>query len=179
MYCPKCGHQQVSDNFRFCSRCGLQLSAVKALLGNIETSLTQNSAPGPSVNSPRKKDMMIGAVLMSLFAARVAWVSEDLSLDCEFILLIVNCLILCALINVIPMIRDFFRRGATQNSPLSSKILSGLVVKFKNMDQNAALSSAYSRPAADYFATGINSAEIFPPPSVTEKTTTLLSSNRN
>src|SRR5512133_3301756 len=28
MYCPKCGQQQVSDEMRFCSRCGLALSGL-------------------------------------------------------------------------------------------------------------------------------------------------------
>src|SRR4051812_28427762 len=32
MYCPNCGQQQVSDEMRFCSRCGFQLGAVSALL---------------------------------------------------------------------------------------------------------------------------------------------------
>ena len=32
MYCPKCGHQQVSDDMRFCSRCGFQLTGVAELL---------------------------------------------------------------------------------------------------------------------------------------------------
>lgn len=32
MYCPNCGQQQVSEEMRFCSRCGFQLGAVSALL---------------------------------------------------------------------------------------------------------------------------------------------------
>ena len=28
MYCPKCGQQQVSDNTRFCSRCGLPIDVL-------------------------------------------------------------------------------------------------------------------------------------------------------
>jgi hypothetical protein len=28
MYCPKCGQQQISDEMRFCSRCGLPLSGL-------------------------------------------------------------------------------------------------------------------------------------------------------
>ncbi len=179
MFCPKCCQQQISDNIRFCSRCGFQLNIVKALLADNGKELPQNSAARASAGSLRKKDMKIGAVLMSLFALRVAWVTEDLSLEREFIALILNCLILCALINVIPMIRDFFRRSATQESPLSSKILASLTARFNDRDQKSVLPPAYSRPATDYFATGINSAEVFPPPSVTEKTTNLLSSNQN
>lgn len=32
MFCPKCGQPQVSDEVRFCVRCGLQLDSVKELL---------------------------------------------------------------------------------------------------------------------------------------------------
>ena len=28
MYCPNCGQQQVSEEMRFCSRCGLALSGL-------------------------------------------------------------------------------------------------------------------------------------------------------
>lgn len=32
MYCPQCGHQQPSDDMRFCSRCGLPLGLATDLL---------------------------------------------------------------------------------------------------------------------------------------------------
>ena len=34
MFCPQCGHRQVSDETRFCSRCGLPLNLVTELLAN-------------------------------------------------------------------------------------------------------------------------------------------------
>ena len=34
MFCPQCGHQQVSNETRFCSRCGLSLGLVTDLLAN-------------------------------------------------------------------------------------------------------------------------------------------------
>ena len=33
MYCPQCGQQQLSDNLRFCSRCGFPLEVVLQILG--------------------------------------------------------------------------------------------------------------------------------------------------
>ena len=36
MFCPKCG-QQVSDNLKFCSRCGLALDSVKNLIADISS----------------------------------------------------------------------------------------------------------------------------------------------
>lgn len=32
MHCPRCGHQQNSDEIRFCTKCGLEISNVKELL---------------------------------------------------------------------------------------------------------------------------------------------------
>jgi hypothetical protein len=34
MHCPRCGQQQVSDQTKFCSRCGFQLGLVSELLAN-------------------------------------------------------------------------------------------------------------------------------------------------
>jgi hypothetical protein len=34
MHCPRCGQQQVSDETKFCSRCGFQLVIVTELLAN-------------------------------------------------------------------------------------------------------------------------------------------------
>jgi hypothetical protein len=32
MFCPKCSHQQTSENSRYCSRCGFQLNAVAEII---------------------------------------------------------------------------------------------------------------------------------------------------
>jgi hypothetical protein len=34
MYCPRCGQQQVSDEIKFCSKCGFQLGLMPELLRN-------------------------------------------------------------------------------------------------------------------------------------------------
>ena len=34
MFCPKCGQQQIAEEVRFCSRCGLPLGAVTSLVAN-------------------------------------------------------------------------------------------------------------------------------------------------
>ena len=39
MFCPQCGHEQVSNDTRFCSRCGLTLGLVTDLLGSNQTQL--------------------------------------------------------------------------------------------------------------------------------------------
>ena len=34
MYCPRCGQQQISNETKFCSRCGLQMRLVSELIAN-------------------------------------------------------------------------------------------------------------------------------------------------
>lgn len=46
MFCPKCGQQQVSDEIRFCSRCGFTLKDVAEALknnGRVEREIIQSS----------------------------------------------------------------------------------------------------------------------------------------
>jgi hypothetical protein len=176
MFCPKCSQKQIFDNIRFCSRCGFQLNVVKALLAD-DASLPKTSEFIAANRLRRKRDMAIGAALMCIFALHTAWTTEDLSLEREYMSLIAKCLLLFALINIVPAIRDFFSGKRAQNGASSPKTLSGFIAKFKNKDQTAALPVAYGRPTGDYFTGNINTAELVPPPSVTEKTTNLLRNN--
>lgn len=74
MYCPRCGHQPISDAIRFCSYCGFKLGVVKASLSDDdEVRATEPSTALPTVQ--RQRDINIGVLLMffgSLLAALVA-----------------------------------------------------------------------------------------------------------
>jgi len=58
MFCPKCGQQQVSEEIRFCSRCGFRLDMVKACLTADVASVT----PAPL----SQKSIKLGVILMFL-----------------------------------------------------------------------------------------------------------------
>ena len=65
MYCPRCGQQQMSDEMRFCSRCGLPIGGLIEWLGRGQFApppVTQ--PPTASVSSPRKKGMRRGGKVM-------------------------------------------------------------------------------------------------------------------
>src|SRR5215216_1228543 len=63
MYCPNCGQQQVSDEMRFCSRCGLALSGLAEWLAG--SPLTMKRTDETQVDgSPRRKGMRRAAKLM-------------------------------------------------------------------------------------------------------------------
>ena len=61
MYCPKCGQQQLSDNSRFCSRCGIEISGVAEwLAGGVFPVISETAGK----KSPRRKGISRGAKLM-------------------------------------------------------------------------------------------------------------------
>ena len=60
MYCPQCGHQQVSDETRFCSRCGKSLGLVTDLVSDSSTQLQREKRELTGVG------LMMGTVLMLL-----------------------------------------------------------------------------------------------------------------
>ena len=71
MYCPKCGQQQISDDARFCSRCGLSLSGLAEWVADDGVlAVREDKAPMVST-SPRRKGIKRGGKLMFLGCAMV------------------------------------------------------------------------------------------------------------
>jgi hypothetical protein len=66
MFCPKCGQQQVSEETKFCSRCGFLLTAVWDLVSNNGLSNKNLATPESTAISPRKKGLRRGGKLMML-----------------------------------------------------------------------------------------------------------------
>jgi hypothetical protein len=74
MYCPNCGQQQISDEMRFCSRCGLALTGlVEWLAGGSLPLQRAEQTPVPTVTRRRKhirraaKLMFTSGVLFPIF----------------------------------------------------------------------------------------------------------------
>ena len=64
MYCPKCGQQQVSDEMRFCSRCGLALSGLAEWIAGSALPAKPADEPQTVALSPRRKGMRRAGKLM-------------------------------------------------------------------------------------------------------------------
>ena len=171
MFCPKCSQEQVSDETRFCSRCGFQLNVVKALLA--DDSAPQNLETRKPNRSLNKRDLTIGAALMFVFAFIVATLTVSLppNHSARILFLIVAWLLLSLLINIKPLIQYFMRgeTSATDENRLPSNRASGL---FSKTDKQS-LPTAESIPA-DLLMPSVNTADFAQPPSVTEPTTNLL-----
>ena len=168
MFCPKCG-QQSSDEVRFCPRCGLQLAGLAAYMAAHE--LTPAGAPVPRAPemTARRRGMRRGAKLMFICAvllpAAALLAFED---DAPGPLLLVLTGGLAGLLwlvyswlfndNVLPVGKEAARRdlAAAADRP--------------------ALGAPPFVPAASFGQQQqrVHTAEIVPPPSVTEHTTKLL-----
>jgi zinc-ribbon domain len=64
MYCPNCGQQQISDEMRFCSRCGQALSGLAEWLTGGALPAQQRVDVHVSADSPRRKGIRRAAKLM-------------------------------------------------------------------------------------------------------------------
>ncbi len=172
MFCPKCSQQQVSEETRFCSRCGFQLNVIKALLVNDSLPQTQDAEIQKINRSLRKRDMTFGALFMFIFALIAAAITVDLppSHSAPIVFLIIAWLALTLLINIKPIIRYFLQADSSTKDISTSETFSNLKAKIKH----AALPSSHSIPAEDLIMPSINTAEIVSPPSITEQTTNLL-----
>lgn len=60
MFCPQCGHQQVSNEVRFCSSCGLLLNLVTDLLANSSNQIQREKQEIIGIG------LMIATILMLL-----------------------------------------------------------------------------------------------------------------
>jgi len=66
MHCPQCGQQQVSDETRFCSRCGFLLTGVADLVASGGIAATQQTGVLGDPDSPRRRGVKLGLFIFLL-----------------------------------------------------------------------------------------------------------------
>jgi hypothetical protein len=64
MHCPRCGQQQVSQETRFCSRCGFLLTGIAKVIEN--DGIVPQSGTFFAAGSPRRKGVMQGVFFFLL-----------------------------------------------------------------------------------------------------------------
>ena len=177
MFCPKCSQQQSAEEARFCSRCGLQLGVVKALLAADDTATdARGAAPDRSL---RTRDMSVGAALMFFVALVLALVALEMppSFNSRIYPLVVAWLALMVLVNIRPLVRYFLGTGAPRHAKDAAATAPApdLTTKVAASSRRSALPPATEGvPASAFGAQRVNTAEVVHPPSVTEHTTNLL-----
>lgn len=181
MFCPQCGQQQVSDDVRFCSRCGFQLVAVAGLLatggrgGAPEPAF--ESAPAPP--SPKRKGVQLGGKLMltgAFLAPALAALSEIIGVR-ESIGLFGVIVFMAGLFRLLyaALFEDGPYRRQLQRQPAYAP-----QTQFARPPQSGpALPPPQSQPAHTYVPPRPDTSELAYRPSVTEGTTRLLERERD
>jgi len=66
MHCPKCGQLQVSEETRFCSRCGLLLTGIAEVVARDGIVEPRKTSIAGNVDSPKRRGIKQGAFLFLL-----------------------------------------------------------------------------------------------------------------
>ena len=177
MYCPKCSQQQVSDEVRFCSRCGFQLSAVRELIARdgaleaLEVRAMRRQL-SPSLGGVRQGAwMMLASLPAALVVAFLAGVIDD-----ELAVL----LLLPIICFVAGFLRLLYAAFLTKSAPRAKgdgaqpHVTSATPAQMGAAARSPALPPSHASPVAAYSPPGVKTAEMAQPPSVTENTTRLL-----
>jgi len=178
MYCPKCGQQQISDEMRFCSRCGLALSGLAEWMADGALPAKPVDEKQIEALSPRRmwirrsaKLMFFSGVLVPVFLVISLVFDEGAPLLFPLIVFFVSLVMML-----------YARLFLDKNARVSPGTLDSVAALNSHAAQTSALRSTPALGALPQANTPINSAarqqvrtnELAQPPSVTENTTRLL-----
>jgi hypothetical protein len=167
MYCPQCSQEQVSEEMRFCSRCGFPLAIVSQLVRN-GGALEGFDQDTKGQLSPRQKGIRWGVLLLIITAVLIPIVALMTAMKNDFGVLFVPVVVVF-LIGVARLLHAYLLAQTNPNQVESSS-----TVRTKGLA--AAHTSALpgqSIPASTW-KQPVNTSEMVPPHSVTENTTQLL-----
>lgn len=173
MYCPKCSQEQLSEEVRFCSRCGFSIGAVRELIasGNALT------VPGPDVQtrSCGQKAVRRGAWIMLASLAFTLFVGFMSAIDDDFAVM----LVLPFLGFIIGLVSVFYGAFWADKRALKRAAAKSLVVPTMpgqlGAPAGAELPASRMAPIESFTGKRGETAEMIQsPPSVTENTTRLL-----
>lgn len=171
MYCPKCGQQQVSDEMRFCSRCGLALSGLAEWIAGEILPAKRADEPQSAVSSRRRREIRRAGKLMFFSAVMVP------------VFLVISLVIDEGAPMLFPLLVFFVGLAMMLYARLFSDAAPGNDTSLKHSAaQTSALPSGSTRsslpPAANMpipsVGRQVRTNELAQPPSVTENTTRLL-----
>jgi hypothetical protein len=165
MFCPRCGQQQVSDEVRFCSRCGLSLASVPALLAGGEVRAVERAPQG--VLTQKRAGVRRGAKLM-FFSAVLFPIFFGLAIvfDSPGPLILPFTVFLAGLAWMLYFVLfgEEVPHARAEKSPKQMREARGA----------QALPPSTFAPASGFGARRADTADMAQPPSVTEQTTRLL-----
>ena len=171
MHCPKCGQQQVSDETRFCSRCGLLLTGIAEVVANSGIVPAQKTGLLGDATSPRRRGVKLGSFLFLLtFLIVPILIVISISLNLEPFLPLIG-MFLFGVGGLLRVVYALMFESGTPTSAVAQGALPGGVENY------AALPPSQTIPASAYTPAGAwrdtNDLER-QPGSVTDSTTKLL-----
>lgn len=167
MYCPKCGQEIISDELRFCPRCGLALTGVAELMAIDGLSAQKETRP-TGLQIFRRKEYRLGAQILffSIIAMPVA-VILSVIFDSPGPLAIPFLLFVAALAKI-----SYTFLFGKKPTALEGQTRKGMPYpKAAMLEEPPSYTSPIDIPGR------ATTNELVQPPSVTEKTTNLLKEN--
>ena len=164
MYCPKCGQQQISDEMRFCSRCGLALSGLADwLAGGGLPAQRQAEVQQVSTDSPRRKGIRRASKLMFFSGVLfVIFIAISLAVDEGGPMIVPAVVFFVSLVMML-----YARLFSSATSPVNNQ-----TTELNSTSTRSSLPPATSIPINNRQQVRTN--ELAQPPSVTDHTTRLL-----
>jgi len=166
MYCPKCSHQAVSNNIRFCPGCGFRLDGVAELIANNGVFTTDEETGPKPRRSMVKRGALLGATLM--FIAGILFILDYGRGPRETLLIafFFYWVALMTLIGVSGYLKRLISKIFSEEEPSPSKKIAS--------PRGPTLPAAYSAPVADSSQQFVDTAKMARPSSITEQTTSRL-----
>lgn len=177
MFCPRCGQEQVSDQTRFCSRCGLLMSGMQEIIAN--GGVLQVYDPQPKAPSARKRGVRQGGAMIlfgAFFVPLLGVLSNIFYFSTEIVGLAAVVFFLGGFLRLI--YAAIFESGNPADKTLEENVVE-TAQKLMNKKKNAAeLPPQQSIPVDNYMPPKQSSwreTNELTPTSVTDNTTKLLS----
>ncbi|HZS47826.1 MAG TPA: hypothetical protein VFC63_22340 [Blastocatellia bacterium] len=162
MFCPKCSLEQKSETTRFCTRCGFQLSAVKELLAT-DGKPAQTAVAQPDNFGFRRRRSSRGRAINLVMLVAIIAVATNIHNQANPAASGVAIAILMAVL-VTRVIKGM--KSSTPPSNNRSQLASDARAMELNQAQPMSVPLKSDRP--------VDTREMMPVPSVTERTTKVL-----
>lgn len=176
MYCPQCSQQQVSDEMRFCARCGLPLSGVRELVASGGVAAAGSVVGAQSALSKSQKGVRRGTLMMLVSFPLALLVGLLSAIDDVFAVLLLLPL-LCFVAGFARLLYGVFweeRRARAKEVASQAQVAAANPAQVGAPARGTGLPPARFAPVEDFTPQRMKTAEILQPPSVTENTTRLL-----
>jgi hypothetical protein len=167
MYCPNCGQQQISDEMRFCSRCGLALSGLAEWLAGVRLPAKRADDEQVAAPSPRRKGMRRAAkvmffsgVLFAIFLVISLAAGDGGPMVVPFAVFFVGLVMML-----------YARLFSAKTAPTTKQVPQTSAL---NSTARGSLPPAANMPMPGFGGQQVRTNELAQPPSVTENTTRLL-----